>query len=378
MKNSTFSRTHLDILFAVVLLTVLLFTGCDSSSSDSETNDLVGDDENLSQLATLGRRLYFDENLSNPVGQSCASCHLPDSGFADPDAHFPVSEGAISGRFGARNTPTASYAAFIPEFRFVVDRNGGHYEGGQFLDGRASSLELQAEGPFLNGLEMNMVDKSAVIQQVQNSSYADEFTDLFGENAFADVDQAYQQITEAIAEFERSQVFAPFNSRFDAVQAGTEVFTTSEQNGRNLFNGRANCDRCHDAGPDQVFSDFEYHNIGVPANPDNPFLALSVDLNPDGNSFVDNGLGGVVNEVAQNGKFRTPTLRNVALTSPYMHNGVFDSLEAVVEFYNRRDVDGVIPEVAQNVDNARNIGNLNLNPSQIQDLVAFLHSLSDR
>ncbi|MCP4767701.1 MAG: c-type cytochrome [Gammaproteobacteria bacterium] len=385
MKRFNLTFSQLETLFVPGLLIIVLLSGCGSGGSGGETaeaREVVETEtatETLSEIATLGREIYFDENLSSPVGQSCASCHLPDAGFADPDQHFPVSEGAIGGRFGARNAPTASYAAFIPEFEFVPDGAGGHYRGGQFLDGRASTLELQAQGPFLNPLEMNMADKAAVIDAIRTADYAADFLGVFGDTALDNVDQAYEQLATAIAAFERSSLFAPFDARFDAVIAGADVFTLAEQNGQNLFNGRANCNRCHSSGrgPGQVFSDFEYHNIGVPANPANPFLTLPPALNPDGNGFVDNGLGAVLGEVDQNGKFRTPTLRNVALTAPYMHNGVFDTLEEVVEFYNQRNVDGVVAEVAQNVDNAGNIGNLGLTPGEIQDLVAFMQTLSD-
>ncbi len=365
------NRVSLLALFSVALL-----SGCGSSSSD---DGVIGAGVPLSSIAELGRQIYFDQNLSNPVGQSCASCHLPVAGFADPESHFPVSEGAVLSRFGARNAPTASYAALIPEFSFVMVGAGGHYRGGQFLDGRASTLELQAQGPFLNPLEMNMSDKAAVIGSIRNADYATDFETLFGVAAFDDVELAYEQMASAIAEFERSSELSPFSSKFDAVEAGDDVFTVAEQNGRNLFNGRANCDRCHrtDRNLPEVFSNFEFQNIGVPSNPNNPFLTMPVNWNPDGLNFVDLGLGAVVNEARQNGKFRTPTLRNVALTGPYMHNGVFDSLEEVIDFYNRRDLDGIPAEVAQNVDNGGNIGNLGLSSSEVQDLVAFLQTLSD-
>ncbi len=376
MNRFNFAVSLLDGILVICFLIIVLLSGCGSGGSSRSSVEAARE---LSDIAALGQQIYFDENLSDPVGQSCASCHLPSAGFADPDANFPVSEGAVDGRFGARNTPTASYAAFIPAFGFVLDRAGGHYRGGQFWDGRASTLELQAQGPFLSQLEMNMADNSAVIDAIRKADYATDFGSVFGDAALDDVDRAYEQVAAAIAAFERSGEFAPFDSRFDAVVAGADVFTPAEQNGRALFNGRANCNRCHSSGrgPDQVFSDFGYHNIGVPANPDNPFLTLPLALNPDGNSFVDKGLGAVLDETDQNGKFKTPTLRNAALTAPYMHNGVFDTLEEVVEFYNRRDVDGVVPEVEQNVDNTGNIGNLNLTPGEIRDLVAFLQTLSD-
>ena len=234
--------------------------------------------------------------------------------------------------------------------------------------------------PFLGELEMNMNDEAAVVSEIASSDYADEFKTVFGEDALDDTETAYEQIAEAIAAFERTDAFSPFSSKFDAVQAGTDVFTLTEQRGFGLFHGRANCDRCHESnGNDaEIFTDFEFKNIGVPANPDNPFLTLDTSLNPDGAGFVDFGLGAVLGDEDENGKFRTPTLRNIALTPPYMHNGVFDTLTEVVEFYNRRDIDDVVPEVNQNVDDGGNIGNLGLSDDDIQDLVAFLETLSDQ
>jgi len=287
---------------------------------------------------------------------------LPAAAFADPDSidkFSPVSEGAIVGRFGSRNTPTASYAAHIPEFA-EMPPGSGQFIGGQFLDGRASTLVLQAEMPFLNPLEMNMADKAAVVAKLRAADYADDFKNIFGAEAFNNVDSAYRQMATAIATFEGTDVFAPFSSKLDAVMVAKDVFTVSEANGRTLF------------------SDFRYSNIGVPTNPTNPFLNLPPNLNPDGLAFVDKGLGEVLGDPLQDGKFRTPTLRNVADTAPYMHNGVFDTLDEVMVFYNERDLAPVVvPEVAANVDDRGNRGELGLTPAEIQDVIAFLLTLSD-
>ena len=339
-------------------------------------------------VKSLGGDIFNDTDLSSSGTQSCASCHQSGaSGFADPDSFDPftaVSNGAVPTRFGSRNAPTASYAALIPDFTFVPGGpGGGHFVGGQFLDGRASTLEIQAQGPFLNELEMNMADKDAVIDQIKLAAYVADFQTVFGANALDDVDMAYQQMSEAIAIFERTPFFSPFTSKFDAVQAGTAFYTVSEANGLRLFN--RSCVRCHDSGSGgpQVFSNFEYQNIGVPGNPDNQFLTLAPAFNPDGINFVDNGLaaalpGGVAANLNQLGKFRTSSLRNVAKTAPYMHNGVFGTLEAVMRFYNERDVAPVItPEVAQNVDNVGDMGNMRLSPRDIMDLVNFMNTLSD-
>lgn len=362
-----------------------------SSSSDSEsttavtdttsTVDLINSDGATVTRESLGETLFFDTNLSSPPGQSCASCHDEGTAFVDPDSHFPTSEGAVAAVFGNRNTPTAKYAVFIPPFS--SDPRGNRYEGGLFMDGRASSLEEQAVGPFLNPAEMNNVDAEALIQTIRNSSYADEFESVFGEGSLDDAESALLNVGEAIAAFERTDAFAPFSSKFDAVKNGSETFTASERRGEGIFNGRGQCDRCHNTDPNALglvmFTNFEYENIGVPANPNNLFYQNDLDLNPDGAGFTDLGLGAVVNDASQNGKFRVPTLRNVASTAPYMHNGVFNTLEEVVEFYNSRDVDPnqALAEVGENITDIR-IGNLGLDANEVRDLVAFMETLSDR
>ena len=348
----------------------LLLSACGGGSSDPTTTTVA-----LTNVQLLGQQLYFDESLSSPAGQSCASCHLPEAGFADPDDHFPVSEGVISGLFGNRNTPTASYAASIPSFQF--DDNNNRYFGGQFLDGRASTLEEQAKGPFLNPLEMNN-SKIGVIEAVRLSNYAADFKAAFGEDSLDDVDAAYELVAQAIAEFERSNILSPFTSKFDAVQSNGDVFTLAEQRGFNLFRGKADCGRCHSAnGTQPVYTNFTYRNLGIPANSDNPFYALDAQYNPDGSDFVDLGLGGVLNEVNENGKFRVPTLRNVATTGPYMHNGLFNSLQEVMVFYNTRDTNPQQEPAEVNANIDQRIGNLQLTQDEIDDVIAFLNTLTD-
>ncbi len=358
-------------LTSIIMVSVLLLSACGGATSNNTDQ---------AALSALGEKLYFDTNLSDPPGQSCASCHFPEAGFADPDTDFPTSEGAISGLYDKRNAPTTSYAAHIPEFHFEADiAGGGEFVGGLFLDGRSSTLELQAQSPFLKVLEMNMANKAAVIAQVILADYVDEFNAVFGVESLEDIETAYEQISQAIAAFERSDMLSPFDSKFDAVQSSSDVFSVAEQNGQSLFNGKAECVSCHSSenGTAQVFSNFEYRNNGVPGNPDNQFLKLDVSFNPDGENFVDFGLGLEISDSSQNGKFRIPTLRNINETSPYMHNGVFDTLHEVINFYNRRDVDGVTPEVDQNINDVGNIGNLRLTANEIDDLVAFLQTLSD-
>ena len=323
-------------------------------------------------LVNLGNLIYHDTDLSNPVGQSCASCHDLTTGFDDPDTSNPTSIGADGLSFGTRNSPTASYAAFIPEPTIQGPR-GGRRVGGLFLDGRASTLEEQAKGPFLNPVEMANADEQEVIDKIAQSAYATDFEQLFGNSILQEPLRSYDYVADAIAAFERTDVFSPFSSKFDQVQAGTASFTAAEARGQGLFRGKADCARCHSDNTEViVFSNFEYENIGVPSNPLLPtFMA-----NP---TFIDLGLGAVTGNANNNGQFRVSLLRNIAVTAPYMHNGVFNTLEEVIDFYNTRDTTFTEqPEVDQNIDQGGRIGELGLTNSEISDLIAFLNTLTDQ
>ena len=335
----------------------------------------------LTPQESLGKMMFFDENLSEPNGQSCASCHHPDAGFADPDQHLPVSEGVIQGLFGGRNSPTASYAKFFPEFTYT----NNVAIGGQFWDGRAANLTEQAKGPFLNPVEMANPDKATVIADINASNYINLFNQVCGSTA--DIEAAYNCVAESIAAYEKTSEVSPFTSKFDAVMAGQAQFTRLERQGRMLFNGRAKCSQCHTdnggmgmgrgqmgngntSSEPVLFTDFKYHNLGLPKNTEYP-----LNLQPNN---VDLGLGGVLNVASENGKFKTSHLRNIALTAPYMHNGVLKTLKEVVHFYNTRDIPGLwdAPEVSQNMD-TRRLGNLRLTSRQEDAIVAYMMTFTD-
>jgi cytochrome c peroxidase len=210
---------------------------------------------------------------------------------------------------------------------------------------------------------MNMPDKAAVVQVVQNSGYANLFRKVFGANALDDADAAYDNIARAIAAYERSPEVQRFSSRFDM---GT--LTAKERSGMDLF--AANCSNCHSmtdsTGKRPLFTDYTYVNIGVPKSP-NPDLV---------NNDTDYGLGGYLGDPSQNGKFKVPTLRNVALTAPYAHNGYFPTLKDMVNFKNTRDAGGWdSPEVVENITDE--VGNLGLTAEEVDDIVAFLMTLTD-
>src|SRR5438132_1512285 len=231
-----------------------------------------------------------------------------------------------------------------------------------------------------------------VVAKIRTAPYAPLFKKRFGQNSLsaANSETAYQQITQAIAAFERRPEFSPFTSKFDFYLKGQAKLTAREARGLELFNSKANCFACHpsiaaEGQPGPMFTDFTYDNIGIPKNWNVPFLKLPLDLNSAGTNFVDYGLANTVaqfdaaNVPAEAGKFRVPTLRNLALTAPYGHNGYFKTLKNIVHFYNTRDVpDAGWPkaEVPETV-NHDELGDLGMTDREEDDLVAFLLTLSD-
>ena len=264
------------------------------------------------------------------------------------------------------------------------------YVGGQFWDGRAADLVEQAKGPFLNPLEMNNPNKAAVINAVRNSAYAGMFKQVYGKKSLNNVDTAYNYVAEAIAEYEKSDEVCQFSSKYDYYTSGMASLTSQELRGLSLFKGKGKCASCHSMQPGPygkpLFTNFKYFNVGAPGNEDNPFYLLPRKFNPYGTDYVDLGLGGYLNDSMEYGKFKTPTLRNVAVTYPYMHNGVFRTLGEVVHFYNTRDVESwPSPEVDMNVFRQMgggrmmmgSFGRLGLTSQEEKDIVAFLGTLTD-
>lgn len=344
-------------------------------------------------LERLGDALFHDENLSMNRSQSCASCHDPEQGFSDPrrsaDGAFSLGDDAES--LGNRNAPTASYAAFVPPFH---QNANGEWIGGLFWDGRANSLEDQAGGPPLNPVEMGIPNKAVLLQRLrENPDYVERFAALFSETVLQEEEAAFTAMTQAIAAFERGEQFAPFSSKYDRYLAGTAELTREEELGRTLFFSEqfTNCNLCHQLRTSQMdlqetFSDYSFHNIGVPRN---AATVAEAGMPPD---FVDDGLlaNPQVTDPAQRGKFRTPTLRNVAVTGPYMHNGVFQDLRTVVLFYNRynskAEAAQINPETgrpwgAAPVPGTLSVPELTHGPAlearRVDALVAFLKTLTD-
>jgi len=339
-------------------------------------------EQNLTPRKKLGFILFFDKNLSNPPGQSCGTCHDPQHGFEDIEDR-PESEGAVKGRFGNRNAPSAAYAAFSPYFHY--DEKEQTYMGGQFWDGRAVNLAEQAKGPLLNPVEMDNPDKKSVVEKIAVSSYAELFTAVYGPDIFTNIDKAYDMACDAIAAFEESTEFNLFNSKYDLYLAGKGKLNTKEKKGLALFEDpkKGNCTACHpswatDNGFPPLFTDYSYDNLGVPKNPENPFYTLDKSYNPLGENYIDLGLGTILKKTSENGKFKVPGLRNVALTAPYMHNGVFKTLKEVVQFYNTRDKGNWPPPEVPETVNKKELGNLGLTDDEVDAIVAFMETLSDQ
>lgn len=360
-------------VFTLIILQLVIL-GCNRAE--------IHDPPELSPKAQLGKRLFFDENLSSPAGQSCASCHDPSVAFTDPDRSLPVSKGAVKRLFGNRNDMTVSYSMYVPPLHF--DNLDQEWKGGFFWDGRANSLTEQAMGPPMNPLEMANPDTLAMALKIRALEYAGDFEKIYGTGALSDPGKAFYFMADALSAYEQSHEVNPFSSKFDLWQRGEATFTDQEQRGFMLFSveSKGNCLACHphtsrERGIPALFTDFTYDNLGAPANPENPFYQLSAEHNPDGFAFRDYGLGGFLKDPSQAGKFRVPTLRNVAITSPYLHNGVFKTLFQVVSFYNTRDVScWPEAEVPENVNKAE-MGNLGLTTQEIEDIVAFLETLTD-
>ena len=363
------------VLQGLIVSFVCITCGCNQTNENTTELSLTPKEE-------LGKLLFFEKQLSDPVGQDCSDCHDPKLAFADRNTGLPVSKGIIEGRYGNRNDMTIAYTSFVPPLHRDTVEN--IWIGGLFWDGRANDLAEQAMGPPLNPLEMANRDIVSIFEKLVKLEYSGMFKEVYGPDALSNPSLAYNNMADAIAAYEMTEEFRPFTSKFDYFLKGEADLTVQEMRGMGLFvsERKGNCAACHPhtALPDgtpPLFTDFSYDNLGAPKNPENPFYSLEEDLNPEGKDFVDLGLGLTVKDAAENGKFRVPTLRNVAITSPYLHNGVFKTLFQVVSFYNSRDIlSWPEPEVPQNV-NYDEMGDLGLTTQEMEDIVAFLQTLTD-
>jgi cytochrome c peroxidase len=303
---------------------------------------------------------------------------------------------------GVRNAPSLKYLSETPAFFFDAE---GTPTGGFDRDGRADSFADQATRPFLTSFEMANASPADVVAKLSRASYAADFRKMFGEQILQDREQAFLSIREALQAYEQEDPdFAPYSSKFDYFLDGKAQFSEQELRGYALFNNpqKGNCAGCHpsgrrEGGKGPLFTDFTYDNLGVPRN-------AAVAANGDADYF-DLGLCGperidLASRTDLCGAFKVPTLRNVALTAPYFHNGKFQTLRDVVAFYVRRDTnpeewypvgsDGLpdkfndLPAAYQanvnvtEVPYNRHAGDQPaLSASEIDDVVVFLQTLTD-
>jgi len=279
---------------------------------------------NYTSKVKLGEQLYFDGRLSQNGAISCAFCHTPGLGFADPKQ---VSIG-VGGKKGGRQAPTVYNTGFNPV---------------QFWDGRAGSLEEQAIGPIINPVEMAETHPNVVKKLNAIKGYVEQFQAVFGTTV------SMQGIAEAIAAYERTIIST--NSAFDKYVLGDKTAMSEEaQRGMALFKSKARCILCHN---DSNFTDNDFHNLGVPQV---------------GPMKEDLGRYYVTRRPEDTGAFKTPTLRSIIETAPYMHDGAFKTLEEVVEFFDAGG--GANPNLSPLMKP------LGLSADEKKELIAFLHALT--
>jgi len=286
------------------------------------------------QGVALGKKLFFDTILSGDNTQSCATCHAPQNAFADDT---PFSDG-IDGLFGNRNSMPLFNLAWNYNERFT-------------WDGRELSLERQALEPVANPIEMHSVWTEVVLELQNHGEYPGLFELAFGTS---EIDST--MVTKAIAQFERTLISK--DSRFDRYLLGEETLTPEELNGFDVFmdEARGDCFHCHGNANNPLWTDNIFHNNGLDAN------------------FTDLGLGAVTGDPSDNGKFRSPSLRNLVFTSPYMHDGRFSTLDEVIDHYSEGLQDSpTIDPLMKMVDQ----GGVQLSDQDKADLKQFLLSLTD-
>lgn len=311
------------------------------------------------KLAEFGKQLFFDTRLSADRAVSCATCHQPNRAFSDGKAHAT----GTASRSGTRNTPSLYNVSYLNSL---------------FWDGRTTSLESQVKAPLLNAVEHGLVDEDAVLDIIRHDQkYVAQIKDDFQTSS---KEATLDQIEKAIAAYERTLVAA--NSSFDRYQFGKEkdALSTAAIRGLNLFRGRANCSSCHVIDEHEaLFTDQRFNISPLPLPPNTTErlgllvqkIVTSTGSNPDHiNQLIatDSDIAALGRFVvtlnpSDIGKFKTPSLRNVALTAPYMHDGSVGSLEQAIELELYGRGNGVNYPIV-------------LTAQEKQDLLEFLKSLS--
>ena len=327
----------------------------------------------LSAMARLGKDIFFDTTLSSSGKVACASCHSPDHAYGPPNDASVMLGGPNLTSPGMRAVPSLTYLERQPEFSIGPDDTTNENvdiaqqveasktaaradkiatqtaqsanivpQGGLFWDGRAHTLQIQAEGPLLDPREMDGGSLEIIAEKLRHAPYASKFGTLFGERIYKDTKLLAAEALFAVGRYQIEEPsFHPYTSKYDYWLEGKARLSEAELRGLRLFNDpqKANCAGCHTAepGPDRrppLFTDTQYEALGTPRN-----LALADTKDPN---FFDLGVCGPVRkDIADQtqfcGMFKTPTLRNTAVRRTFLHNGVFHTLQEVMDFYNFRD-----------------------------------------
>jgi cytochrome c peroxidase len=369
------------------------------ASTASTASGLAAASPPRADRVAVGDKLFHDVGLSAGGRQACASCHTAERGHADAAGGFLPLGGPALDRQGLRSSPSLNYLG--DNGAFSVDAQG-RAVGGFTWDGRADSRAAQTLGPLLGANEMAHADTASLLRTLRGLSYVGELQSAFSLAGDATDAQLLQAMQQALSDYQSGDSsFQPYTSKFDHVQQGRSSFTAQEARGLALFNDpqRGACAGCHSSTPAPgqaaaTFTNAGYFALGVPRN------TSTATLDP---SFFDMGLCGplrtdLANRTELCGMFKVPTLRNVALTAPYFHNGAVATLEEVVTFYATRDIDPArwYPSVNGVVQRFNDLpaayrGNVTqrppfglqpgaaprLLPQDVADIVAFLRTLSD-
>ncbi|MEN3348329.1 MAG: cytochrome c peroxidase [Bradyrhizobium sp.] len=392
----------------------------------------------LSAMAQLGQKIFFDASLSSSGALSCASCHSPDHAYGPPNDGPVMLGGPTLSRQGARAVPGLTYLYRLPSFSIGPEKDGDDNvvslaqmaaigqeaararkvatataasatnivpQGGLFWDGRADTLQDQAIFPLLDPNEMDGGSVEVVAEKLRHAPYAPRFTELFGATIFGNKPLLVAEAMFAVARYQIEEPsFHPYTSKYDYWLEGKARLSERELRGLQLFNDpeKANCGGCHTSAPTRdnlppLFTDHQYEALGAPRN-------AALERNRD-SGYFDLGVCGphrtdIAEQTQYCGMFTTPTLRNTATRHAYFHNGVFHSLEQVLDFYNFRDTnpEKVFPRDADgrvrkhddlpqkyhaNIDVSdppfeRHLGDTPAMTAQDEaDIIAFLKTLTD-
>ena len=328
----------------------------------------------LSAMARLGKDIFFDTGLSSSGKLACASCHSPDHAYGPPNDGPVMLGGPTLTLPGARAVPSLTYLDRQSDFSIGPDDKQNETvtlaqlaaigqtaervqktatqsaqsaanivpQGGLFWDGRADTLQIQASGPLLDPREMDGGSIEIVAEKLRNAAYAKKFAELFGEGIFTNANLLVGEATFAVGRYQVEEPsFHPYTSKFDYWLEGKARLSETEMRGYRLFNDpdKANCAGCHSSqlsreGQPPLFTDTQYEALAAPRNP-----ALADTRDP---GYFDLGVCGPIRkDIADQtqfcGMFKTPTLRNTARRHAFFHNGVFQTLQQVMDFYNFRD-----------------------------------------